>query len=743
MVSNAFNLANVAPNTSNSNVSVTGFNANVAVGQYINAANVQVTNAILFADGSQLTSAIGSVAVFDYTGDGTTTTYSTGNYAATSTLNTSVYIGGVYQRKNQYAWVGTNIIFNTAPPASTNIEIVVNTLNAPIATPNNGSVYPITLSPGGPSWDTTGNLTVSGNVSARLFNLSTTTTAPPVGLFSPGTNQLGFATNSTQQMVIDASGNLGIGLTSLTEKFEVSGSINASTASSANFNAGNQRAFMDYVPGSTTARFGHLSGASGSTTGVMAFFTNSSERMRILSTGAVTINSTGQLNTGFTNFLNVNGGIVAGSTTSTGGSIILQGYYGSGALTNFGTEYSSGGPSIGYAVYPSSSASGAFLSSYSGAIDRYAINMGGGAIRFYTGASQTVAVGSAVTIAESMRIDSSNNVGIGTTSPLAKLNLGSGIFRLDNGITTANFFATMAARYDSSHPFTLMVENNIGGTASEVMGIYSPGGGGYLNPCFPLNAATGVGIGTTSPSYKLSVNGTAVGSAVWANVNNTDTTSGALGGFFGSNGAVNAVMYASSYAGYGTYGMTTNHPMVFITNNTERMRIDTSGNMLVNTTTNSPDLGRITVAYSTGVNNGIGFVANSTIGMSACTFRNPNGQVGAIVTSGSTTTYSTSSDYRLKENVTPMTTGLEKISALKPVYFDWISDKSTGEGFIAHELQAVIPQAVTGEKDAVNEDGSIKTQGVDYSKIVVHLVAALQELSAKVTALEAMIGVQA
>jgi hypothetical protein len=60
------------------------------------------------------------------------------------------------------------------------------------------------------------------------------------------------------------------------------------------------------------------------------------------------------------------------------------------------------------------------------------------------------------------------------------------------------------------------------------------------------------------------------------------------------------------------------------------------------------------------------------------------------------------------------------------------------EGFIAHELQSIIPRAVDGEKDAVNEDGSIKPQGVDYSKIVVHLVAALQELSAKNDALEAI-----
>jgi hypothetical protein len=112
-------------------------------------------------------------------------------------------------------------------------------------------------------------------------------------------------------------------------------------------------------------------------------------------------------------------------------------------------------------------------------------------------------------------------------------------------------------------------------------------------------------------------------------------------------------------------------------------------------------------------------------------FYNPNGQVGRIQTSGSSTGYFTSSDYRLKEDLQDFA-GLDMISKI-PVYdFQWKIDENRSYGVMAHELQEVLPQAVTGEKDAVNEDGSISPQGVDYSKIVPLLVKSIQELKAEI-----------
>ena len=101
--------------------------------------------------------------------------------------------------------------------------------------------------------------------------------------------------------------------------------------------------------------------------------------------------------------------------------------------------------------------------------------------------------------------------------------------------------------------------------------------------------------------------------------------------------------------------------------------------------------------------------------------------VGQIFWDGSNVLYQSTSDYRLKENVVPMQHGLSRIIALKPVTYNWIEHKTAGEGFIAHEVQSVIPMAVSGEKDALDKDGKILPQGIDLSRIVVHLVSGMQE----------------
>jgi hypothetical protein len=113
--------------------------------------------------------------------------------------------------------------------------------------------------------------------------------------------------------------------------------------------------------------------------------------------------------------------------------------------------------------------------------------------------------------------------------------------------------------------------------------------------------------------------------------------------------------------------------------------------------------------------------------------------VGQIYWDGSNILYQSSSDYRLKENVVPMKNGLSRIMSLKPVTYNWIEHKTFGEGFIAHEVQSVIPMAVSGEKNALDKDGKILPQGIDLSRIVVHLVSGMQEQQQLIAALQTQV----
>jgi hypothetical protein len=184
----------------------------------------------------------------------------------------------------------------------------------------------------------------------------------------------------------------------------------------------------------------------------------------------------------------------------------------------------------------------------------------------------------------------------------------------------------------------------------------------------------------------------------------------------------------------------------------EVMRIDSSGNLLVGTTSTTGvqlatagGLATNGVEYfwlsrSAGGGSTMNVGRTSGAGTGALVEWCYNGAArGTVTTNGTTVAYNTSSDYRLKENVQPMQNALSIVAQLNPVTYTWKSDGSDGQGFIAHELQALVPDCVVGEKDAIDVDGNPVYQGIDTSFLVATLTAAIQEQQTLITALTARI----
>jgi hypothetical protein len=493
--------------------------------------------------------------------------------------------------------------------------------------------------------------------------------------------------SESEAMRIDSSGNVGIGTTSPNEKLDVLGSIFVNDNDVTN-NAEKQSIKFGGASG-LSANLAEIVGYRGSNAnyGELLFKTANgttpAERMRIDSSGRLGIGTTSP-----------------GDYDSQAENLVISTSGNSGLTINSGT--SSNG-NIFFADGTSGDAAYRGYIQYQHTQDR---------LRFGTAGS------------EAMRIDSSGRVGIGTTSPSTTLSISS---------ASANGINLEVDQNNSALSSRLMLSTGTSGQSTTL--INKSGALAFQTGATPgtdsgseaarIDSSGNVGIGTTSPDLSY-FNANGKGLEIETSGTPTLTLSDSS---FGT-----AKLHIANQSGSAKIYNESNAELQFGTNGSEAARIDSSGNLLVGTTTTSSTAvgakvlptGRLTlVTADSGTQFPVQFGRETT------------GVVGTITTTASATSYNTSSDYRLKENVVDVTDSVDRIKQLPVRQFNFIADPATiVDGFMAHEVQNVVPQAVTGSKDEVDSDGNPVYQSIDHSKLVPLLTAALQEALTRIESLE-------
>ena len=329
-------------------------------------------------------------------------------------------------------------------------------------------------------------------------------------------------------------------------------------------------------------------------------------------------------------------------------------------------------------------------------------------------------------------IDASQNVGVGVTpsawvSGWKAIELGGTVSNISSANQYMNIFSNAYRNASSQYIYTTTGAATVYAQATGQHQWYNAPSGTAgtaitLTQAMTLDASGNLGIGLTNPSSILHIS-SANPIFKLTNTSSNDTP------YLQAGVSGDGYMYVSGGSGRGV--------KLAYNAGTVGATLDASGNLLVGTTSTFTPNYKMHVACASGTG-GISIRAYNTSTNYPLNFQNSSGtDVGSVSITTTATSYNTSSDYRLKNTITPMTNALAKIAQLKPVTYKWNADGSDGEGFIAHELAEVCSHAVTGEKDAVDSDGNPVYQGIDTSFLVATLTAAIKELSAQVTELKA------
>ena len=351
--------------------------------------------------------------------------------------------------------------------------------------------------------------------------------------------------------------------------------------------------------------------------------------------------------------------------------------------------------------------------------------------------------GSTLTLTERLRIDSSGNVGIGTSSPSEELT----ISRSDDARISITSSSTSKAsmigliEFDGSDG-----RNSYIGVVSGNMTINTDGG-------YPIKFQTtgtermridsggNVGIGTSSPAatsstYKnlqVALGATVIGRTDDTPLYLSSNLSYDSGWKYIANTTATQIVLSTNMQFFNAPSGTAGTAATL----TERMRIASNGDILFGCTS-APSASVVGSGFIKSAYDSELFMSGSlTTGNDLIHFFNPNGKVGSIATNGTSTAYNTSSDYRLKENVVADWDATTRLKQLNPVRFNFIANPDTTvDGFLAHEVQSVVPEAISGTHNEVDDEGNPVYQGIDQSKLVPLLVKTIQELEARITALE-------